>query len=380
MTPSHTRPPFHADHVGSLLRPPELLAARERAQKGELDPAALRAIEDACIRDAVAMQETAGLRAITDGEFRRAVYHVDFLTALEGIEAKRTTWTGGGAMKFKGEDARPIDQQPPSMMVVTGKIRRTKPILVDHFTFLKSVTRQTPKMCVPTPGHLHLRAGRKSILEEVYPDLDEFWRDISAAIRAEIHELYAAGCRYVQLDETCFAMLSDPGVRAEIVARGEDPDALPAMYASMINMIVADRPSDLTVAMHTCRGNFRSSWMAAGGYDAVSEAVFSTIDVDGLFLEYDDERSGGFAPLANVPRDRKVVLGLVSSKRGKLEAKDELKRRIDQAARYLPLENLGLSPQCGFASTLHGNALTPDDQRRKLELVVEVAREVWGSA
>jgi len=363
-----------------LLRPPELLAARERAQKGELDPAALRAIEDACIRDAVAMQETAGLRAITDGEFRRAVYHVDFLTALEGIEAKRTTWTGGGAMKFKGEDARPIDQQPPSMMVVTGKIRRTKPILVDHFTFLKSVTRQTPKMCVPTPGHLHLRAGRKSILEEVYPDLDEFWRDISAAIRAEIHELYAAGCRYVQLDETCFAMLSDPGVRAEIVARGEDPDALPAMYASMINMIVADRPSDLTVAMHTCRGNFRSSWMAAGGYDAVSEAVFSTIDVDGLFLEYDDERSGGFAPLANVPRDRKVVLGLVSSKRGKLEAKDELKRRIDQAARYLPLENLGLSPQCGFASTLHGNALTPDDQRRKLELVVEVAREVWGSA
>jgi len=242
------------------------------------------------------------------------------------------------------------------------------------------VTRQTPKMCVPTPGHLHLRAGRRSILEEVYPDLDEFWCDICAAIRAELDDLYAAGCRYVQLDETCFAMLSDPGVRAEIVARGEDPDALPGMYARMINLIVADRPKDLTIVMHTCRGNFRSSWMAAGGYDAVSEAVFSTIDVDGLFLEYDDERSGGFAPLANVPRGRKVVLGLVSSKRGKLETKTELKRRIEEAARYLPLEDLGLSPQCGFASTLHGNALTQGDQRRKLELIVEVAREVWGSA
>jgi methionine synthase II (cobalamin-independent) len=380
MRSPYPHPPFHADHVGSLLRPPELLAARERAQKGEIGPAELREIEDACIRDAVAMQETAGLRAITDGEYRRAVYHVDFLTQLEGIEARRTTWTGGEAMKFKGRDAKPIAQQPPSMMVVTGKIRHAKPILVDHFKFLKSVTRGTPKMCVPTPGHLHLRAGRRSILEEVYPDLDEFWRDIGAAIRTELHELYAAGCRYVQLDETCFAMLSDPGVRAEIVARGENPDALPATYARMINMIVADRPADLTVVMHTCRGNFRSSWMAAGGYDAVSDAVFSSIGVDGLFLEYDDERSGGFAPLANVPRDRKVVLGLVSSKRGALEASDELKRRIEEAARYVPLENLGLSPQCGFASTMHGNALTHDDQRRKLELVVSVAREVWGDA
>jgi len=380
MRARYPHPPFHADHVGSLLRPPTLLAARERAQKGELGPGELHAIEDACIREAVAMQEAAGLRAITDGEFRRAVYHVDFLTQLDGIESKRTTWVGGDAMKFKAQDATPIAQQPPSMMVVTGKIRHARPILVDHFEFLKSVTRETPKMCVPTPGHLHLRAGRRSILEEVYPDLDEFWRDISAAIRAELQALYAAGCRYVQLDETCFAMLSDPGVRAEIVVRGEDPDALPEMYARMINMIVAERPADMTVVMHTCRGNFRSSWMAAGGYDAVSEAVFSTIDVDGLFLEYDDERSGGFAPLANVPRDRKVVLGLVSSKRGKLEGKDELKRRIEEAARYLPLENLGLSPQCGFASTLHGNDLTHDDQRRKLELIVEVARDVWGTA
>jgi 5-methyltetrahydropteroyltriglutamate--homocysteine methyltransferase len=283
-------------------------------------------------------------------------------------------------MKFKGDDARPIAGQPPSMMVVTGKVRHARPILADHFAFLKSVTRRTPKMCVPTPGHLHLRAGRRSIPEAVYPDLDEFWADVGAAIREELQALYAAGCRYVQLDETCFAMLSDPGVRAEIVARGEDPDALPEMYARMINTIVAGRPQDMTVVMHTCRGNFRSSWMAAGGYDAVSEAVFSTIAVDGLFLEYDDERSGGFAPLANVPRDRKVVLGLVSSKRGELEAKDELRRRIDEAARYMPLENLGLSPQCGFASTLHGNALTQDDQRRKLELIVEVAHDVWGSA
>jgi 5-methyltetrahydropteroyltriglutamate--homocysteine methyltransferase len=234
-------------------------------------------------------------------------------------------------------------------------------------------------MCVPTPGHLHLRAGRASILESVYPDLDAFWSDISAAIRAEILDLYAAGCRYVQLDETCFSMLSDPGVRAEVRARGEDPDALAPMYAGMINRIVADRPGDLTVAMHTCRGNFRSSWMAKGGYDGAAEAVFEAIDVDALFLEYDDERSGGFAPLARIPRDRKVVLGLVSSKTGKLESKDELRRRIDEASRYLPLENLGLSPQCGFASTLHGNALTHDEQRRKLELVVAVAHEVWGT-
>jgi 5-methyltetrahydropteroyltriglutamate--homocysteine methyltransferase len=372
-------PPFRADHVGSLLRPPELVAARERRQRGEIGADELRAIEDRCIREAVKLQESIGLRAITDGEYRRAVYHVDFLGQLGGIEHRRAEWGGTDAMKFKGADGRPIAGQPPSMMVVAGPIRRPRPILVEHFEFLKSVTTQTPKMCVPTPGHLHLRAGRASILESVYPDLDAFWSDISAAIRAEILDLYAAGCRYVQLDETCFSMLSDPGVRAEVRARGEDPDALAPMYAGMINRIVADRPGDLTVAMHTCRGNFRSSWMAKGGYDGAAEAVFEAIDVDALFLEYDDERSGGFAPLARIPRDRKVVLGLVSSKTGKLESKDELRRRIDEASRYLPLENLGLSPQCGFASTLHGNALTHEEQRRKLELVVAVAHEVWGT-
>jgi 5-methyltetrahydropteroyltriglutamate--homocysteine methyltransferase len=377
---SSSTPPFRADHVGSLLRPPELLAARERLQKAEIGAAELREVEDQCVRSAVAIQEQSGLRSITDGEFRRAVYHVDFLSRLGGIEHKRVTWTGGDGMKFKGRDAQPIAQQPPSMMVVTGKVRRTQPILVDHFIFLKSVTRQTPKMCVPTPGHLHLRAGRASIPESVYPDLDEFWRDISAAIREELLDLYAAGCRYVQLDETCFATLADAGVREEIRRRGEDPDALPAVYANMINMIVAGRPADLCVVMHTCRGNFRSNWMASGGYDAVAEAVFETVNVDGLFLEYDDERSGGFGPLRHVPRARKVVLGLVSSKTGRLESKDELKRRIDAASKHFPIENLGLSPQCGFASTLHGNQLSQDDQRRKLDLVVEVADSVWGSA
>ena len=380
MTKAIARPPFRADHVGSLLRPPELLAARERLQKGDLSAEDLRSIEDRCIRDAVAMQEALGLQAITDGEFRRAVYHVDFLSRLDGIEHRRTTWTGGDGMKFKSRSGEPIAQQPPSMMVVAGKIRRVRPILVEHFAFLKSVTRRTPKMCVPTPGHLHLRAGRASILEEVYPDLDEFWQDISRAIREELRDLYAAGCRYVQLDETCFATLTDPAIRDEIRQRGENPDALPAMYARMINAIVADRSADLTVVMHTCRGNFRSTWMASGAYDPVAETVFQTVGVDGFFLEYDDERSGGFEPLRHVPRNRKVVLGLVSTKTGKLEDKDELRRRIDEASKYVPLENLGLSPQCGFASTLHGNQLTHDDQRRKLELVVAVARAVWGTA
>ena len=380
MTQAINRPPFRADHVGSLLRPPELLAARERLQKGAIVPAELRAIEDTSIRDAVAMQEAVGLRSITDGELRRAAYHIDFLSSLDGIDYIRTTWTGGDAMKFKSRDGTPITHQPQSMMVVTGKVRRTRPFLVDHFTFLKSVTRETPKVCVPSPGHLHLRAGRDSIGERVYPDLDEFWSDISRAIREEILDLYAAGCRYVQLDETCFSMLSDPGVRAEVKNRGEDPDALPAMYAKMLNMIIADRPADLCVVMHTCRGNFRSSWMASGGYDTVAETVFTTVNVDGLFLEYDDARSGGFQPLRHVPRDRKVVLGLVSTKTGALEAKDELARRIDEASKFFPLENLGLSPQCGFASTLHGNDLSRDDQRKKLELVVDVARDVWGTA
>ncbi len=373
-------PPFRADHVGSLLRPPELLAARERHARGELDAAGLRAAEDEAIRAAVAMQEAAGLESITDGEYRRAVYHLDFLTRLEGIEARRVAWTGTEGMKFKDGAARPTADQPPSMMVVTGKVRHARPVFVEHFRFLKETTRATPKICLATPGHLHLRGGRTSIPREIYPDLDEFWRDIGAAIRAEIDALYAAGCRYVQLDETCFAMLSDPAVRAEVTARGEDPDALPAMYVRMINTITAGRPADLTVAMHTCRGNYRSSWMASGGYDAVAGQLFTGADVDALFLEYDDARSGGFEPLAHVPRGRKIVLGLVSSKTGKLEDADALRRRIDEAARFVPLEDLGLSPQCGFASTLHGNRLGHDEQRRKLERVVEVARAVWGHA
>jgi 5-methyltetrahydropteroyltriglutamate--homocysteine methyltransferase len=367
-----TRPPYRADHVGSLLRPPELQAARERAQKGELSKAALRAAEDGAIRDVVALQESAGLQSITDGEFRRAIWHVDFLTGFEGIEATR----GNYAVTFKGEGGATASTS--SMMIVSGKIVRTRPIMVDHFAYLRSTTSRAAKFCIPAPTYLHMRGGRKVVSAAAYPDMEEFWRDIVRAYRDEIADLFAAGCRYLQIDDVSFACLCDPDIRAQVARDGEDPEALPAKYAQVINAIVADRPPELAVTMHTCRGNYNSMWMAAGGYDPVAETVFGQTAVDGFFLEYDTARAGGFEPLRFVPRDKKVVLGLVSSKVPTLESKGELKRRIDAAARYLPLENLCLSPQCGFASTAVGNRITPDIQRRKLALVVEVAHEVWG--
>ena len=366
---SEAKPPFHADHVGSLLRPAALKQARERAARGEIDRAALRRVEDESIRAAVELQESAGLSSITDGEFRRDWWHIDFLRGFDGVD----TTSGSFGVKFEG-----ADEQPP-LMRVTGRIRRSRPNMVEHFRYLASVTRRTPKFCLPSPAMLHARGDRAALLA-TYPDMAEFWADLTAAYRDEIHALIDAGCRYLQIDDTTIAMMADPKVRDQFRALGDDPDRLQATYADAVNAAIRDVPDDVTVAIHTCRGNFKSTWLASGGYEAVAERVFNRLEVDAWFLEYDSERAGGFEPLRFMPKGKKVVLGLVSSKFPELEGKDDLKRRIAAAAQYVPLDNLCLSPQCGFSSTHHGNKLTEDDERRKLGLVLEVAREVWGTA
>src|SRR5437762_528229 len=361
-----TRPPFHADHVGSLLRPPELRDARAKAKAGALDADELRAIEDRAIARAVKRQEEIGLQPITDGEFRRDYWHLDFLKQLDGIELVPVP----GGHTFNAQDV-------PPMASVTGKIDCSRPIMVEHFSYLKSLTQRTPKFTLPSPGTAHMRGGRNAISRTVYPDLEEFWADISAAYRKAIRYLYDAGCRYLQLDDVGFSYLCDEKVRENFRRNGDDPATLAPVYAKAINHALRDRPQDLAVTMHTCRGNFRSTWFAAGGYqDDVVAAMFSA-DVDGFFMEYDSERAGGFGPLRHLPRGKKVVLGLVTTKSGVLEPKDALKRRIDEAAKYVPLESVCLSPQCGFSSTHHGNLLTEDEQWAKLARVVEVAAEVW---
>src|SRR5688572_9884184 len=365
------KPPFRADHVGSLLRPAALKAAREQFKNKKISSAELRKTEDDAIRKAVALQESAGLQSITDGEFRRAFWHVDFLTGFEGIAATQ----GQYALKFHGEGG--AESETRSMMVVNGKVKRTRPVMVEHFRFLKSATRKTAKLCIPAPTYLHMRGGRRVVNQEAYPDVEEFWSDITRAYREEIADLAAAGCTYLQIDDVSFACLCDEGIRAQVKRDGEDPAKLPLLYSRIITSLLKDKPKAMAVTMHTCRGNHASMWMAEGGYDAVAEAVFQT-EVDGFFLEYDSARAGGFEPLRFVPKGKKVVLGLVSTKTPVLEKKDDLKRRIDQAAKYIPLENLCLSPQCGFASSEVGNKLTEDDQKRKLALAVEVAHEVWG--
>ncbi len=362
-----SKPPFRADHVGSLLRPQRLTEARKQAKAGEITADALKAVEDDAIREAVALQESVGLHAVTDGEFRRDFWHIDFLSAIDGIETVYPELVG----RFT------TDEQPPTNKV-SGKVKRSKGIFTDHFAFLKSVTKETPKITIPGPAMIYMRPGRAGIDANVYPDLAPFWDDLVAAYRGEVEALYDLGCRYLQIDDVSFAYLCDDKMRATYTERGDDPDDLLALYVDLINRVVGDRPDDFTVSVHSCRGNFKSGWAAQGGYERVAETLFGTMKVDGLFLEYDSDRAGGFEPLRFVSDDKLVVLGLVTSKSSEMETKDEIKRRIDEATQYVPLDRLCLSPQCGFSSTHHGNALTVDDEKRKLAFVVETADEVWG--
>src|SRR5258706_15031563 len=366
-------PPFRADHVGSFLRPKELLDARERFQQNAISRAALRETEDKAIREIVRFQEDLGLHGITDGEFRRTYFHIDFLEQLAGVETR-----GGIASHFKSASGE-VDFAPP-VMHVTARVRHVKPIQVEDFKFLKSVTKRTPKVTIPSPTMLHFRGGRAAISNEAYPDLDTFYHDVALAYRAELSALAAAGCTYVQLDDTNLAYLCDPKMRDAAKQRGDDPNELPHRYARLINAAIAERPAGMTICTHLCRGNFRSAWVAEGGYEPVAEVLFNELKLDGYFLEYDDARSGGFAPLRFVPKGKIVVLGLVTTKVGALESKDDLKRRIDEAVRYVPLEQLCLSPQCGFSSTVHGNEIERESQAAKLRLVVETARDVWGAS
>ena len=369
---ARSAPPFRADHVGSFLRPKFLLDAREQFRTGAIDAKKLRAVEDEAIRGIVKFQEDLGLRGITDGEFRRTYFHIDFLTQLEGVETK-----GGIHVKFhsaKGE----VDFEPP-VMQVTGKVRHTKAIQRADFVFLRSVTTRTPKVTIPSPTMLHFRGGRSAISREAYPDLEAFYADVAAGYADELKSLGAAGCTYVQLDDTNLAYLCDDKMREGARARGDDPNELPRRYAKLINAAIAGRPAGMTVCVHLCRGNFKSAWAAEGGYEPVAEVLFNELAVDGYFLEYDDARSGDFAPLRHVPKGKTVVLGLVSTKVGELESKNSLKRRIDAAAKFAPLEQMCLSPQCGFSSTVHGNEIAVESQASKLRLIIETAREVWGA-
>lgn len=369
---SKLNPPFRADHVGSLLRPKALLEARQRRHNGEISKEELREIEDKHIGEVVKKQEAVGLQSITDGEFRRAFFHLDFLEQLEGV-------TITGTIEASSDAQEKVGFTPPKLSV-TGKLRHVRNIQVDDFNYLKSQASQTPKVSIPSPTMVHFRGGRKAIDIESYPDMDEFFEDLAQCYRDEINALYQAGCRYIQLDDTNLAYLCDPKMRAGAIERGDDPDELPRTYAALINSVIDGRPGDLTVGVHLCRGNFRSQWFAAGGYEPVAEVLFNELNVDAYFLEYDDERSGDFAPLRFVPDNKTVVLGLVTSKVPQLESQQTLIQRIEEAAKYMPLANMCLSPQCGFSSTVHGNELTEDDQWAKLELVINTAREVWGSS
>jgi 5-methyltetrahydropteroyltriglutamate--homocysteine methyltransferase len=369
------RPPFRADHVGSLLRPPELLKAREGHAGGRIDDAELRAAEDTAIRDVVAMQRDMGLRSVTDGEFRRASWHMDFIYSLGGISRAKDD------LKVQFRNPEGTIEFTPAALHVDEKISLDHTIFGDDFDFLQSTATegQTPKLTIPSPSMVHYRGGAAAIDPSVYPDKDGFWSDLTSAYADQVKAIAGQGCTYLQFDDTSLAYLNDPKQRATMQERGEDADHLHEQYIRHINEALANRPGGITITTHMCRGNFRSSWVAEGGYDFVAEALFNELDVDGFFLEYDDARSGGFEPLRFVPPGKQVVLGLVTTKRGELEQKDDLKRRIEQATQYVPLDQLCLSPQCGFSSTVEGNALSYDQEVAKLRLVVETAEEVWGS-
>ena len=363
-----TKPPFRADHVGSLLRSVALKEARARRASGAISAEQLKAVEDREIVSLIRKQEAVGLQSITDGENRRRSWQIDFLEQLPGIES----YPGERKFQFQGARSRQV------LIRVTDKLGafHGHP-MIEHFKFLQSHTKATPKMTSPSPSAVHFRHGREGVPESIYPDMDEFYRDLGTTYRKAVRAFADAGCRYLQLDEVNLTYLCDPKQRQIVIDRGDDPDALPAAYAGMINAAISDIPDDMTITMHLCRGNFRSTFIASGGYEPVAELMFNTINVHGYFMEFDSERAGGFEPLRFVPRGKMVVLGLVTSKSGTLESKDEIKRRIDQAAKFVPLDQLCLSPQCGFASSEEGNILAEEEQWKKLELVGKVAEEVW---
>jgi len=369
-----TKPPFRADHVGSLLRPPALLRAREDAAAGRITPDELHTVEDEAIAEAIRMQQEVGLQGVTDGEFRRGSWHMDFIYALDGIS------TADDKVRVSFHNEQGDIEFMAAAAHVDGKVGVSETIFGDAYSFLaERVTTGVPKLTIPSPSMVHYRGGRAAIDESVYPDLEGFWSDLTAAYREEVRRLGELGCTYLQLDDTSLAYLNDPEQRRYVGSIGGDPDAQHVEYIRHINEALDGRPDGMCVTTHMCRGNFRSSWVAEGGYDHVAEALFAELRVDGYFMEWDDERSGGFEPLRFLPKgDKQVVLGLVTTKRGALESKDDLKRRIEEASRHAPLEQLCLSPQCGFSSTVDGNALSYDEQVAKLALVVEVADEVWG--
>jgi 5-methyltetrahydropteroyltriglutamate--homocysteine methyltransferase len=371
---ARTTPPFRADHVGSLLRPPELVKAREDFQAGSASAAELRAVEDGAIRNVVEMQEQVGLQAATDGELRRQSWHMDFIYQLGGVSRAAE----GQTVTFRTDDGEALISAQGALRV-DGKIRLDSTIFGRDFEALRSMTRSaTPKLTIPSPNMIYARGGRSAIDETVYPDLEEFWSDVIAAYVEELERLHELGCTYVQLDDTSLAMLNDPELRAQLAERGDDADHLHLVFIRRLNEVLSGKPEAMAITTHMCRGNYRSAWAGKGSYDFVAEALFGGLQVDGFFVEYDDERSGGFEPLRFVPKGRMIVLGLVTTKRGELESKDELKRRIEEASRFVDIDQLCLSPQCGFASTLEGNDLTYEQQVEKLRLVVETAREVWG--
>jgi 5-methyltetrahydropteroyltriglutamate--homocysteine methyltransferase len=368
-----TSPPFRADHVGSLLRPKRLLDARDEHAAGRIDDAELRAIEDEAIREVVRMQEDAGLQSATDGEFRRASWHMDFIYQLDGI----TKEAGHISVKFHNPEGD--IEFTPAALHVNGPLDVTGVIFGDDFRFLQqSVSTAVPKLTIPSPSMVHYRGGKAAIDPDVYPDLDSFWAGLTSAYRKQVSRLGELGCTYLQFDDTSLAYLNDPHQREYVASIGGDPERQHVEYIHHINEALASRPAGMSVTTHMCRGNFRSSWAAEGSYDFVAEALFNELEVDGFFMEWDDERSGGFAPLRFLPKGKQVVLGLVTTKRGELEEKDAIKRRVEEASKHVDVDQLCVSPQCGFSSTVEGNALTIDEEIAKLRLVVEVAREIWG--
>ncbi len=371
---ARTKPPFRADHVGSLIRPERLVAARLGREAGAVSDEDLLRIQHDCIREVVKIQEDLGLKVCSDGEFNRQSWQSDFLLKIGNVAKTESKIR----VRFHSKTGT-RDSAPPSLQVV-GKLSRPAPIFVDDFRFLASIAKATPKVTLPSPTVVHFRGGRNAIDRNAYPDMEEFYADLARVYREEFAGLVGVGCRYLQIDEVNLAYLCDPALRAEVVNLGEDPASLPKTYAKLINSTLTDLPADMTVAMHLCRGNFGGMWVADGGYDPIADMLFNEINVNGYFMEYDSERAGGFEPLRFLPKGKVVVLGLVTTKSPDLETKDDLKRRIEQAAKFVPLEQLALSPQCGFSSGIGGQTMTVDQEIRKLELIIETAREVWGSA